>query len=41
MKSIKTKLKETAQEVALIAVAAVVIVVLRYASYIDKRNNLW
>ena len=41
VKSIKTKLKETAQEVALIAVAAVVIVVLRYASYIDKRNNLW
>jgi len=41
VKSIKTKLKETAQEAALIAVAAVVLVVLRYSNYIDKRNNRW
>ena len=39
VKSIKAKLRETAQEAALIAVAAVIIVVLRYTSYIDKRNQ--
>jgi hypothetical protein len=37
--SIKAKLRETAQEVALVAVAAVILVVLRYTSYIDKRNR--
>ncbi len=39
MKSIKAKLRETAQEAALVAVAAVILVVLRYTSYIDKRNR--
>ena len=39
MKSIKVKLRETAQEAALIAAAAVVLVILRYTSYIDKRNQ--
>ena len=37
--NIKAKLRETAQEAALIAVAAVILVVLRYTSYIDKRNQ--
>ena len=37
--NIKAKLRETAQEVALVAVAAVILVVLRYTSYIDKRNR--
>ena len=37
--SIKAKLRETAQEAALVAVAAVILVVLRYTSYIDKRNQ--
>jgi len=39
MKSIKAKLRETAQEAALVAVAAVILVVLRYTDYIDKRNR--
>ena len=39
MKSIKAKLRETAQEAALVAAAAVILVVLRYTNYIDKRNQ--
>ena len=39
VKSIKAKLRETAQEAALVAVAAVILVVLRYTNYIDKRNQ--
>ena len=37
--NIKAKLRETAQEAALVAVAAVILVVLRYTNYIDKRNQ--
>ncbi len=41
MKSLKTKLKETAHEAALLTVAVVVLAVVSYTNYIDKRNKRW